>query len=220
MLRKAFLASTAATVVIALLVTIGVEAASSAKSSRAGSDPTTFTGNISCNLQGIISISPAATLTSAGPWTVTFKGVNNKCVGLGGTSLTQGGTPTGGGETLTKSTDTFTFTVQNVTGALGTLCTDLETGGPIATPVNTTIDWLGTSPITASTVVFPNGGQFVPGLIQLLGGSTSGSFTGTTDVLLGYNLLTVWTDCATATGLATLPVNHLGGDNLMVGTAF
>ncbi len=51
-------------------------------------------------------------------------------------------------------------------------------------------------------------------------GPTSGSFAGTIDVLLGYNLVTVANDCALATGLTTLPMNHLGGDNLMVGPAF
>jgi len=219
MFRKAFLAPVAATVAIALLVTIGTDVAS-ANSAKPALSPVTFAGNISCNLQGKLSISPPATLTSAGPWTVTFTGTNNKCVGLGTTSLTQGGSAAGGGETLKSSKESFTFTIVNVTGALGTLCTDLETGGPIATPVNTTINWLGTSPITPSAVVFPNGGTFLPGLIQLVNGPTGGSFAGTTDILLGYNLATVWTQCATATGLATLPVNHLGGDNLMVGTAF
>jgi hypothetical protein len=124
-----------------------------------------------------------------------------------------------GGEKLKSSTETFTFTVTG-TGAVGTLCHDLEYGGPIATPISFGINWIGTSPISGTQVSYPNGGTIYPGLIALLNGTTGGSFAGTADILLGYNLANVFTACASTGGLSTSPVNHLGGDNLMVGPAF
>lgn len=60
----------------------------------------------------------------------------------------------------------------------------------------------------------------LPGLIMWVNGPTSGTFAGTIDLFLGYNIITVAADCGLATGLSTLPVNSLGGDNLMVGPAF
>jgi hypothetical protein len=203
---------------LALLATMGSTVASAGSAGPAVADPATFTGNISCNLQGTATITPAATNTGKGPWTVTFTGKNNKCVGLGATSLTQGSPQ----ETLTGSTDSFSFTFINPAGALGGLCLALETGGTIATPIVTTINWLGTSPITPTTVSYPNGGQILPGLILLKNGGVpaTSSFAGTADIFLGYNLATVWTDCALATGLSTLKLKHLGGDNLLAGTSF
>lgn len=205
----------------ALLVTIESAVAYSRAVKSSNSDPVTFTGNISCNLQGTATITPAATNTGSGPWTVSFTGANNKCVGLGSTSLTQGG-PAGPSETLKASKESFSFTFTNPAGALGGLCLALENGGAIATGITVTITWIGTSPITSTTVSYPNGGQILPGLILLQNGSVpaTSSFGGTADIFLGYNLATVWTDCAKATGLASLPLNHLGGDNLMVGPAF
>jgi hypothetical protein len=220
MSRKLFLAALAIALPVALLATIGSGAASG--QSVRPATPVTFVGNISCNLQGTITITPAATNTNPGPWVVKFTGKNNKCVGLpytntAGTTVT---TPlTQSGEKLKSSTETFTFTVTG-TGALGTLCHDLELGGPIATPITVAINWLGTSPITGTQVSYPNGGTIYPGLIALLNGTTGGSFAGTADILLGYNLANVFTACASTAGLSTLPVNHLGGDNLMVGPAF
>lgn len=202
---------------IALLTTIGAGAAWAPTSS------VRFVGNLSCNLQGTITITPAATNTNTGPWTVAFNGTNNACVGLpytttsgttAHTSLTQGG------ETLTGSTESFSVVVTG-TGAVGTLCHLLEFGGVIARPISFTINWTGTSPITATHVSYPNGGNIMPpGIIDLLNGTTTGSFTGTADIALGYNLAHVFAACASVAGLSTLPVNHLGGDNLMVGPAF
>ena len=220
MSRKLFLSALAIALPVALLATIGSGVASG--QSIKPTTPVTFVGNISCNLQGTLTITPAATNTNTGPWTVAFTGKNNMCVGLPYTNST-GTTVTTpliqGGEKLKKSTENFTFTVTG-TGAVGTLCHDLEGGGPIATPINFGINWIGTSPITGTQVSYPNGGTIVPGLIELLNGTTGGSFAGTADILLGYNLAHVFTACASVGGLSTLPLNHLGGDNLMVGPAF
>jgi hypothetical protein len=220
MVRKLLLAAMAVAIPTALLATVGSGAASSARPRP--TTAITFVGNISCNLQGTITISPAATTANAGPWTVTFKGTNNKCVGLPYTTAAGGTTTTPltqGGEKLKGSTESFSYQVTGA-GALGTLCKDLEFGGPIATPISFGISWTGTSPITATRVAYPNGGTVYPGLIALVNGPTTGSFAGTADVLLGYNLAKVFTGCASAAGLSSLPANHLGGDNLMVGPAF
>lgn len=223
MIRRFAMVVTGIGLLAALWASAGSEAASA--NARPPVPPVTFVGNISCDLQGSITITPAAfNGIGSGTWTVTFVGKNNHCVGLpyvnslGTTSTTP---MTQGGERLTHSKDTFSFTV-NGSGAVGLLCNDFEYGGPIATPVTTTINWLGTSPITSTGVTFPNGGTIVPGVIELLNGTNAlgSSFAGTTDILLGYNLATVFTACASTTGLSTLPVNHLGGDNLMVGPAF
>jgi hypothetical protein len=214
------MAAAAITIPMALLATVGSGIASSARPRP--TTAVTFVGNVSCNLQGTFTISPAATTSNAGPWTVTFKGTNNKCVGLPYTTAAGGTTTTPltqSGEKLKGSTESFSYVVTGA-GALGTLCRNLEFGGPIATPIGFGITWIGTSPITPTKVTYPNGGTVYPGLIALVNGATSGSFAGTADVLLGYNLATVFTDCASAAGLSSLPANHLGGDNLMVGPAF
>jgi hypothetical protein len=65
------------------------------------------------------------------------------------------------------------------------------------------------------------GTTIVPGVLEWLNGPTTGSFAGTTDILLGYNLASVFADCAAGgPGISSLPVTSLGGDNLMVGPAF
>ena len=51
--------------------------------------PVTFVGNISCNLQGTITISPGwEPKTNTGPWVVTFTGTKTGGVGLPYTSST------------------------------------------------------------------------------------------------------------------------------------
>jgi len=221
MSKKLMLGALSAVLPVAtFVVAIGVGSASGKVRPHS---PVTFVGNLSCNLQGTLTVSPAAfNGVGSGPWTVTFTGKNNHCKGLPYTtsSGTTATTPLSqGGETLKKSTESFSYSVSG-SGALGLLCSDFEHGGPIATPIGFGITWLGTSPITGTQLNYPNGGTQYPGLIALINGSAGGSFTGTADVLLGYNLVTVNTDCASAAGLSTLAINHLGGDNLMVGPAF
>lgn len=218
MIRKPLVATTVIAVSIVLVDLIG------SRPAWAPPPPVTFVGNVSCNLQGTITITPAAFNASPGSWMVTFAGHNNACVGLpsgtGGVTTT---TPlTQGGVHLTHSTDTFSFTAYGGSNSTSpTLCADLEHGGPLtASAFTTTIHWLGSGPITPTGVSF-SGATAVPGIIELLNGTnTNGSFAGTTDILLGYNLASVFTQCGSTLGLSHLPVNHLGGDNLMVGPAF
>jgi hypothetical protein len=220
MARKSVLMAMTVALPIAFLTTVG---SGVAWAPTPPPPPVTFVGNISCNLQGTITITPAANNVNFGTYVVKFTGTNNHCVGLPTSSTGTTVTPlTQGGEHLKKSTDTFTFTFPQTSTTGGLLCTTLEHGGPIPTPISTTINWLGTSPITSTGVMFPNGGTIVPGVIELLnGGNAPGSsFAGTTDILLGYNLASVFAACATTAGLSTFPVNHLGGDNLMAGPAF
>ena len=71
-----------------------------------------------------------------------------------------------------------------------------------------------------TTTTFPLGGNVVPGVIMWINGTNlAGSFPGTTDLLLGYNLATAIAGC-TGPGITSLAMNDVGGDNLMVGTAF
>jgi len=226
MSRKVLLAAMAIAVPIALLIAIGSGVASGkTKALHDPPPPVAFTGNVSCNLQGKITISPAAFNGIGYTWTITFTGTNSACVGLLGTILTQPNVA-GAPETLKKSIDSFSYTVSApASGPPGALCNDLEYGGSLPlSGFSGTITWLGTSPISPTTVSYPAGSSMtmLPGVIALMGGLTTAtsSFPGTVDILLGYSVATVFTDCASTTGLSTLPVGHLGGDNLLVGSAF
>jgi len=182
----------------------------------------TFTGNVSCNLSGTVTISPPATSTSTGPYTVTFAGKNTKCVGLYGTSLTVSIASTGQKVTLKKSTETFSFAVPASPNAPGALCHTLLGGGSLPAVGPFPINWMGSGGTIAPTIThFPLGGNAAPGLLTWMNGPNlpGSSFAGTTDLFLGFNLVTAITDCSGA-GISSIPVNDLGGDNLMVGTAF
>jgi hypothetical protein len=224
MLRKFVLAAMALALPVALLAGIDPGAATAGTVHNAAIGPVTFVGNISCNLKGTMTFSPPVTSTSVDPYTITFKGTNNKCVGLGTTSLSQGLPGTTAVVTLKKSTESFSFTTTAGPNSFpGELCGTLESGGPLGNPVPPfPIIWSGSGgTITPTTATFPLAGTVAPGVFQWLNGVTTGSFAGTTDLLLGYNLASVFTACAAGgPGIATLPVDDLGGDNLMVGPAF
>jgi hypothetical protein len=215
MVRKLALAGIAAVLLLALLTVVGSGVAS------AGPPPVTFTGNVSCNLSGSITITPPATSTSTGPYTVTFTGKNTKCVGLYGTSLSQTSAAGTKPVKLKSSTETFSYIVPASPNAPGALCNTFLSGGTTP-PVNPfPIIWHGMyGTIVPTTTAFPLGGNVVPGIMTWVNGPVlAGSFPGTTDLFLGYNLATAIADC-TGAGIAALPMNDLGGDNLMVGSAF
>jgi hypothetical protein len=216
MTRKLALVALVVTIPLALLTTVGSGVASAAF------PPVTFSGNISCNLSGTVTISPPATNSSTGPYTVTFMGKNNKCVGLYGTSLTLSIASTGQTVKLKKSTETFSFVVPAGSGGPGALCNTFLGGGSLPAVNPFTINWTGSGgTIVPTTTSFPAGGSAAPGLLTWMNGPNlaGSSFAGTTDVFLGFNLVTAINDCAGA-GISSLPVNDLGGDNLMVGTTF
>jgi hypothetical protein len=125
--------------------------------------------------------------------------------------------------TLTKSTEKFSYVVPASPNSPGALCNTLLSGGPNPSPINPfPIKWAGAGgTIVPTTTHFPVGGNVVPGIMTWVNGpNLAGSFPGTTDLLLGYNLATAIAGCTGPAGLTTLAMNHLGGDNLMVGTAF
>jgi len=219
MIRKLVLVGMCVGLLVALFATIGSRAASG--SPQPVFPAVTFPGNVSCDLTGALTISPPATNTSTGPYTVTFLGTNKKCVGLFGTSLTVIIPSTGQMVTLKKSTESFSYTVPASPNAPGDLCRTLMFGGSASPVPPFPIHWFGSGGTISPTIAsFPLGGNVLPGLMTWVNGPTAGTFAGTIDVLLGYNIVTVAADCALATGLSNLPVNHLGGDNLMVGPAF
>ncbi len=220
MIRKLVLVAMSVALPVALLATVGSKTASGSPQ-PAIFPAITFPGNVSCNLSGALTISPPATTSSTGPYTVTFNGTNNKCVGLFGTSLTISIPSTGQVVTLKKSIESFSYTVPASPNAPGDLCKTFLSGGSAPPVPPFPIHWFGPGGIISPTVAsFPVGGSVLPGLMTWVNGPTGGTFAGTIDIFLGYNLVTVAADCATATGLSNLPVNHLGGDNLMVGPAF
>ena len=226
MSRKLLFAALSALLPVAIVVV--ATGAGSASGKVRPHSPVTFTGAVSCNLHGTLTIAPAALQgTGASSYTLSFTGTNNKCVGLpyqnaagvwSTTSLTQGG------EKLKKSTESFTVTV-SLPGAVINLCNDLEFGGAslAVTPFAAAINWIGSSPINATQVTYPSGSSLnvpAPGVVTLMSGTTAGSFAGTIDISLGYNVAKVFAGCATTTGLSSLTINHLGGDNLLVGQGF
>ena len=198
---------------IAVLLPFGLlTLAGSGVASAKGS--TTFDGNISCNLQGTVKVSPAITATSVGPYKVTVKMTNNNCIGLMGTSTTQNG------ETIISSTESLKFTVPS-TGVAG--CSTLLSGGSIATPAFA-VKWKGTSKIT-STVLGASNAVITVGspnsVLSVSGAVTSGwSSPATYQINLGINTATLAAACASKKGVKSFAVNDLGGDNLEIGPAF
>jgi len=175
---------------------------------------TTFDGNISCNLQGTVKVSPAITPTSVGPYKATVKMTNNDCIGLDGTSTTQNG------ETIISSTESVKFTVPS-TGAAG--CSTLLSGGTIAIPA-ITVKWKGTSKITttvlgASSAVIGVGSP--NSTLSVTGAVTSGwSSPATYQISLGIDTATLAAACTSKKGVKSFAVNDLSGDNLEIGPAF
>jgi hypothetical protein len=153
---------------VGLLVTMGATAA------QAGG-AVTFKGNISCSLVGTVTFKPELSFSQkTKPTVTTFKGTNSDCTGVDGTKLTQGG------ETLTGSTENFTFTTKaNKKGS----CYGLV--GPAPAIPKATVDWTGTSPIASTTLKLAAGNKISSkGLIEYLKGKATGSFAGTARVAL------------------------------------
>ena len=124
MLRKLIVAAIAVMLPVALLTTITSGVASAAF------PPVTFTGNISCNLTGTMTISPAATSTSTGPYTVTFVGKNPECFGLYGTSLTVSIASTGQTVKLKRTRTRSTSSSPRAPAHPGACATPCSEGGP------------------------------------------------------------------------------------------
>jgi hypothetical protein len=204
----------AAILPIGFLATIGTGVA-------AAKGTTTFDGNISCNLQGTVSIKPAINLTTpvTKPIKISAKLTNNDCIGLDGTSTTQNG------ETIVSSTETLKFTVEPSTPPEPGCDALVGSGPPTAIP-SSTIKWIGTSKITptvlgASTATITTGSP--NSTLAVTGNVTSGWSTpptATYSITLGINTATVAADCASKKGLSKFTVNDLSGDNLEVGPAF
>ncbi len=103
------------------------------------------------------------------------------------------------------------------------MCNTLLSGGTTPAINPFPISWLGSGgTIVPTTTNFPLGGSVVPGIITWVNGTNlAGCFPGTTDLYLGHNLAIAIAGCAaTGPGITTPAMNALGGDNLMVGTAF
>jgi len=179
---------------------------------------TTFDGNISCNLQGTVKVSPAITPTSVGPYKATVKMTNNDCIGLDGTSTTQNG------ETIISSTESLSYTIPPSSPPKPG-CVALASGGSEPIPAST-IKWKGTSKIT-STVLGASTATITTGspnsVLAVTGNVTSGWSTpptATYSISLGINTATVAAGCDSKKGLSKFAVNDLGGDNLEIGPAF
>jgi len=140
--------------------------------------PVTFKGSISCSLTGTVTFKPELTLKVPGPAiTATFKGKNTHCTGVTyhgiKTSLTQGG------ETLTGSTENFTF---KIAASTKSTCAGLNGAAPPIT--GAVVDWTGTSPITPTKLTFKKGTINAAGLITYTVGTSTGSFPGTAKIQL------------------------------------
>ncbi|MGO8872879.1 MAG: hypothetical protein ACLQPH_16035 [Acidimicrobiales bacterium] len=198
---------------IGFLATIGTGVA-------AAKGSTTFDGNISCNLQGTVKLSPAINLTTpvTVPVKVTAKLTNNDCIGLDGTSTTQNG------ETIISSTETLSYSIPP-SSPPEPGCAALAGGGSEPIPAST-IKWKGTSKITptvlgASTATITTGSP--NSTLAVTGNVTSGWSTpptATYSITLGINTAAVAAGCESKKGLKSFAVNDLSGDNLEIGPAF
>jgi hypothetical protein len=210
MIRKLTLSSLAVALSVTVLTTVGTGIASGSSHRVSPSAPVTFVGNVSCNFAGSITINPPATNTSGGPYTVSFAGKTAGCVGLPGTTLTQSGV------TLRHGIQAYTYAVP--ASGPGDLCDALEYGALSPNTTNFVIAWSGR--ITPTTVTFSSS-SIIPGFFLFSGGVTTGSFPGSANLLIGYSLVKVATDCAVAgPGVSHLTENDLSGDNLELGPAF
>jgi len=213
MRRKLIMVALAAMLPIGFMATIGSGVA-------AAKGTTTFDGNISCNLQGTVKLSPAINLTTpvTVPVKVTAKLTNDDCIGLDGTSTTQNG------ETIISSTESLSYTIPPSSPPKPG-CVALASGGSEPIPAST-IKWKGTSKIT-STVLGASTATITTGspnsVLAVTGNVTSGWSTpptATYSISLGINTATVAAGCDSKKGLSKFAVNDLGGDNLEIGPAF
>lgn len=161
-----------------------------------------------------MSVKPAITTTSVGPYAIKAKMTNNNCFGLNGTLTPQNG------ETIISGTESLTSVVAS-TGVEG--CGALLGGGPTATP-GITVKWKGTSKIT-STVLGASSAVITPGSpntrLSPSGVVTSGwSSPATYAINLGINTATLAAECASSKGVKKFALNDQGGDNLEIGPAF
>jgi hypothetical protein len=224
MIRKFITSAALIALPIGFFATLGAGPAQAAS-------PVTFKGSISCGLTGTITFTPplANTQTTA-TTTAKFKGTNKPCKGIDGTKLTQGG------ETLKSSKDSFSFTVPASTSGS---CSALASGA--VPPISLAITWVGTSPITATKVVFPAGTISISnGVIEYLKGKSTGSFAGSGQMALQastikegngtvvpFSVTNAANACA-GSGIAALtlvqpnppPKPFTKNDNLEVGKAF
>jgi hypothetical protein len=214
MRRKLIMAAMAVLLPFGFLATVGSGVA-------AAKGSTTFDGNISCNLQGTVKISPAINLTTpvTKPIKITAKLTNNDCVGLDGTSTTQNG------ETLISSTESLTYSVPPSSPPVPG-CDALTGSGPPTPVPSSTVKWKGTSKIT-STVLGASSATITVGspnsTIAITGNVTSGWSTpptATYSITLGINTAAVAAACESKKGLSKFTANDLSGDNLEIGPAF
>jgi hypothetical protein len=211
MRRKLIMVGLAVLLPIGFMASIGTGIA-------AAKGTTTFGGDISCNLQGTIKLSPAINLTTpvTVPVKVTAKLTNNDCIGLDGTSITQNG------ETIISSTESLSYTIPP-SNPPQPGCVALAGGGTEPIPAST-IKWKGTSKIT-STVLGASTATITTGspnsILSVTGTVNSGWITPATySINLGINTATVAAGCQGKKGLKSFAVNDLNGDNLEIGPAF
>lgn len=211
MRRKLIIAAMAVMLPFGFIATIGSGVA-------AAKGSTTFDGNISCNLQGTISIKPAINLTTpvTSPVTVTAKLTNNNCIGLDGTSTTQGG------ETLISSTESLTYSVPPTSPP--TPGCDTLAGASTTSVPSSTIKWKGSSKITSTVLGAATATiNASAGTITITGSVTSGwSGSGNTySITLYYNSASLIAACGSKKGLSKFSVTAgPSGDNLEIGPAF
>ncbi|MGA2836126.1 MAG: hypothetical protein ABSF84_05965 [Acidimicrobiales bacterium] len=197
MIRKLVLMATVVALPFAALAAIG-------SGDAVASAPVTFTGSIQCDALGGLSIASSAgagatNVDAVGTtYTVTFTGKFKKCVGVGSTSLIQGG------EHLKSGVLTYSYTYTNST--VGGLCAALGTFGPL--PAMTAhVTWVGSPALPGfapSTITF-GGGFAGAGYVFYAPGSTVGSFAGpSSSLILTDSSATVLSDCATSSGLTSL----------------
>jgi hypothetical protein len=175
MVRKFLTGAAIMALPLGFFATLGMGSAQAAS-------PVTFKGSISCGLTGTITFKPPlSNSNTTKPTTATFKGKNNHCKGIKGTSLTQGG------ETLKSSKDSFSFSIPANSGGS---CSSLASG--TVPPVTTTVKWIGTSPITSTKIKFPAGTINVStGVITYLKGKSTGSFAGSAQTALQATKITL-----------------------------
>jgi hypothetical protein len=224
MIRKFFALAVLSALPTGLLVALGAGSAQA-------STPVTFKGSISCSLVGKIAFKPPLSFAQKTlSTTATFHGVNNHCIGINGTPLTQGG------ETLTGSKDHFAFTIPVNSGGS---CSALASG--VAPPITMRVAWTGTSAITPSKLAFSSGTLSASnGLLEYLSGTSAGSFAGSARMamqataikegngtILPYSESNALAACS-GTGIAALKLSQPNpepspfskNDNLEVGKAF
>ncbi|MGO8872800.1 MAG: hypothetical protein ACLQPH_15625 [Acidimicrobiales bacterium] len=201
MIRKLVLMAAVVALPIGFIATIGSgEAVATA--------PVTFTGAVQCDLLGGLSIASSAgagatNIDAVGTtYTVKFTGKFKKCLGVGSTSLIQGG------EHLKSGVLTYSYTYTN--SSVGGLCTALGTFGPLPA-MTANITWEGSPAapgFAPSTINFAGG---IAGTTWMFyaPGSTIGSFAGSTSSMILTDISSaVLSHCATASGLTAL---NIGG---------